>query len=56
MDVVRAIHNPTPESSGGVDQYLYETKGDDWIRQQYPNINFITNGTVHRSQLGNRPN
>ena len=46
MDVVRAIFNPTPGSSSGVSQSDYEKKGDAWIRQQYPNINFITNGSI----------
>lgn len=46
MDVVRAIYNPTPGSSSGVSQSDYESKGDKWIRQHYPNINYITKGTV----------
>jgi peptidyl-prolyl cis-trans isomerase A (cyclophilin A) len=46
MNVVRAIYNPTPGSSSGVSQSDYESKGDDWIRQQYPQINFIKNASV----------
>ena len=46
MDVVRAIYNPTPGSSSGVSQYDYTSKGDDWIRKQYPKINFITEASV----------
>lgn len=46
MDAVRAITNPTPGKSGGVDQDLYTKNGDAWIRKAYPGINFITNATV----------
>ena len=41
LDVVRAIINPTPSSSGGVDQHAYETQGNAWIKAAYPNINSI---------------
>ena len=50
MDVVDAIYNPTPGQSGGVSQSDYETKGDDWIRKTYPQINFITNSSLGRSR------
>ena len=50
MDVVSAIYNPTPGQSGGVSQSDYETKGDDWIRKTYPQINFITNSSLGRSR------
>ena len=46
MDVVRAIYNPTPGSSSGVSQSDYMSKGDDWIRKEYPQINFITNASA----------
>eukprot|EP00756_Hemistasia_phaeocysticola_P002421 Hpha_TRINITY_DN11669_c1_g1::TRINITY_DN11669_c1_g1_i1::g.49237::m.49237 len=46
MDVAKAIFNPTPQSSGGVDQGEYESKGSDWIKQAYPGINFITKATI----------
>jgi len=49
MDVVRAIYNPTPGSSGGVSQSDYMSKGDAWIQQHYPKINFITKSTVGSS-------
>ena len=45
-----AIYNPTPGQSGGVSQSDYETKGDDWIRKTYPQINFITNSSLGRSR------
>ena len=50
MDVVGAIYNPTPGQSGGVSQSDYETKGDDWIRKTYPQINFITNSSLGRNR------
>ena len=46
MDVVSRIFNPTPNSSSGVDQGMYETKGNAWIRRKYPQINFITKAEV----------
>lgn len=46
LDVVRAITNPTPSSSGGVDQHAYETQGNAWIKAAYPNINSIRNMTM----------
>ena len=48
MDVAVAVFNPTPGSSDGVDQNKYETEGNDWIRKQYPDINFITQATVRQ--------
>ncbi len=46
LDIVKAVFNPTPNSSSGVSQYEYETLGDEWIRKAYPGINFITRATV----------
>ena len=50
------VFDPTPGSSGGVDQQSYETKGDTWIHEQYPEINFITTATTTAQQgsLGTR--
>ena len=48
-DVAEAIFNPTPGSSDGVDQDQYMTKGNPWIEEQYPGINFIRNATVRSS-------
>ena len=45
-EVAEAAHNPTPGSSRGVNQTAYWTEGNDWIRQQYPDINFILVATV----------
>ncbi len=42
MATARAIFNPTPGSSDGVDQDQYATQGDAWIKTNYPGINFIT--------------
>eukprot|EP01061_Rhynchopus_euleeides_P014548 TRINITY_DN25184_c2_g1_i1.p1 TRINITY_DN25184_c2_g1~~TRINITY_DN25184_c2_g1_i1.p1 ORF type:complete len:217 (+),score=92.30 TRINITY_DN25184_c2_g1_i1:67-651(+) len=46
MDVAQAIFNPTPDSSGGIDQDQYMTRGNDWLRQNYPKANFITTATI----------
>jgi cyclophilin family peptidyl-prolyl cis-trans isomerase len=40
------VHDPTPGDSNGVDQEAYSTKGDTWIREEYPEINFITKATI----------
>ena len=55
MDVASAVFNPTPGSSGGVDQNEYENKGNTWIRQAYPKINFIVEATVRTTKtIGQR--
>ncbi|CAF1125057.1 unnamed protein product [Rotaria sp. Silwood1] len=41
FDTALAIFNPTPGSSDGVDQEQYATKGNKWIIDNYPQINFI---------------
>ena len=46
------VYNPTPGSSNGVDQQQYEAKGDAWIREQYPKINFIKTATATAAQHG----
>jgi peptidyl-prolyl cis-trans isomerase A (cyclophilin A) len=46
METLVAIHNPTPGSSGGVDQEQYTSKGNDWIRKAYPKVNFLTKATT----------
>jgi len=46
MDVATAVFNPTPGDQGGVDQGMYMTKGDPWIKAQYPSINSITKATM----------
>ena len=45
-DVVTRIHNPTPGHTDGVSQQRYEQRGDSWVRQQYPGINFVVGATV----------
>jgi peptidyl-prolyl cis-trans isomerase A (cyclophilin A) len=49
-ETAELVHNPTPGDSNGVDQEQYEFLGNDWIRQQYPVINFIQTGSVSTSQ------
>ena len=40
------VRDPTPGDSGGVNQEEYETKGNTWLRQHYPEINFIKTATA----------
>jgi len=46
MDVLEKLNNPTPGSSGGVDQGSYEQQGQEWIKKEYPKINSILSGKV----------
>ena len=46
LDVAKAVFNPTPGNPNGVDQQQYTSKGNTWIKQEYPTINFITNATI----------
>jgi peptidyl-prolyl cis-trans isomerase A (cyclophilin A) len=47
MDVLgEAVTNPTPGQSGGADQQQYEQKGNEWILQQYPDIDLVLTATV----------
>ncbi|CAF2134844.1 unnamed protein product [Rotaria magnacalcarata] len=41
FDTAETIFNPTPGSSDGVDQEQYSKKGNKWIIDNYPQINFI---------------
>ncbi|CAF2588115.1 unnamed protein product [Rotaria sp. Silwood2] len=41
FDTALAIFNPTPGSTDGVDQDQYAEKGNKWIIDNYPQINFI---------------
>merc|ERR1711892_797336 len=50
LEIAEAAHNPTPGDSNGVDQEQYEFLGNDWIRQQYPVINFILASTAEERQ------
>ena len=50
LEVAAAAHNPTPGDSGGVDQDMYEDRGNQWIREQYPGINFILAASVMDTQ------
>ena len=40
------VHDPTPGDTNGVNQQEYATKGNAWIRQKYPEINFIKKATI----------
>jgi len=46
LDVLKKVHNPTPGQSGGADQGSYESKGQAWIKKEYPTINSIIGVTV----------
>ena len=46
FSVAMKIFNPTPNSSNGVSQDLYEKNGNEWIKKNYPGINFITKATI----------
>lgn len=42
FETALAIVNPTPDNSNGVNQEMYELKGNEWILQKYPTISVIT--------------
>merc|ERR1712032_390754 len=46
LDVAEEVFNPTPGDSNGVDQDSYEKRGNNWIRENYPGINFILSASV----------
>jgi peptidyl-prolyl cis-trans isomerase A (cyclophilin A) len=46
MDILEKIYNPTPSSSGGVDQGEYESRGQSWIKKAYPKVNSITKVSI----------
>lgn len=46
LAVARAIFNPTPNNTGGVDQGAYAAKGNDWIKRTYPGVDFIVAAAV----------
>ena len=51
LDVAVNVHNPTPGDSNGVDQGDYEKKGNSWIEEKYPGINFINRAVIHDNQV-----
>jgi peptidyl-prolyl cis-trans isomerase A (cyclophilin A) len=46
FDTALALVNPTPGNSNGVNQEMYEHKGNEWILNKYPEISLITCTTV----------
>jgi peptidyl-prolyl cis-trans isomerase A (cyclophilin A) len=47
LDTLASIVDPTPNSGGdGVDQEMYEQKGNVWILSEYPKIDLIESTTV----------
>lgn len=43
MSTVLAIVNPTPGDSSGVNQDHYTNKGNQWILEEYPDVDLIKN-------------
>ena len=50
LETAEECFNPTPGDSGGVSQNMYEYLHNEWIRAEYPGINFILGGSVHERQ------
>ena len=46
LEVLRACKNPTPDDKSGIDQQEYETKGNDWLLEEYPEVNTITRAYI----------
>lgn len=46
LAVARAIFNPTPNNTGGIDQGKYAADGNGWINRTYPGVNFIVAAAV----------
>jgi peptidyl-prolyl cis-trans isomerase A (cyclophilin A) len=46
MDIVAKIFNPTPGKKDGVGQSEYTNRGNFWLKQMYPETNFITKTTI----------
>eukprot|EP00760_Papus_ankaliazontas_P008965 PhM_4_TR13950/c2_g4_i1/m.32210 len=50
MDVAKAAMNPTPTSSHGIDQWNYKSKGNAWIKKEFPHVNFVKDVTIEKVQ------
>lgn len=46
LATARAVFNPTPNNTGGIDQGKYASDGNAWIRKTYPGVNFILGAAV----------
>jgi len=46
LEVAETAFNPTPGIRLGIDQDSYEAKGNGWIRENYPGVNFILSGFI----------
>ena len=44
------IDDPTPGDSNGIDQDQYATKGNKWLKKEYPKANFILSATIKSIQ------
>ena len=50
LDIVTNIDDPTPGDSNGIDQDQYATKGNKWLKKEYPKANFILSATIKSIQ------
>ena len=50
LDIVTDIDDPTPGDSNGIDQDQYATKGNKWLKKEYPKANFILSATIKSIQ------
>mmetsp|Transcript_19443 Transcript_19443/g.36240 ORF Transcript_19443/g.36240 Transcript_19443/m.36240 type:complete len:303 (+) Transcript_19443:98-1006(+) len=41
FDTLVEVYNPTPYNSGGIDQGMYESGGNDWVLSRYPDVTLI---------------
>merc|ERR1712215_305568 len=51
LETAEAVHNPTPGDDNGVEQDMYEHLGNEWIREEYPGINFVQGGSIYQGDL-----
>eukprot|EP01060_Flectonema_neradi_P014306 TRINITY_DN21003_c0_g1_i1.p1 TRINITY_DN21003_c0_g1~~TRINITY_DN21003_c0_g1_i1.p1 ORF type:complete len:179 (+),score=37.96 TRINITY_DN21003_c0_g1_i1:111-647(+) len=46
LEILRACTNPTPDDKSGIDQQDYETKGNEWLLDEHPEVNMITRAYI----------
>eukprot|EP00756_Hemistasia_phaeocysticola_P054171 Hpha_TRINITY_DN30106_c0_g1::TRINITY_DN30106_c0_g1_i1::g.110700::m.110700 len=46
LDTLTQLKNPTPDDKGGVDQAEYEAGGNEWLRQEYPEVSMLTRAYI----------
>ncbi|KAJ9448590.1 Peptidyl-prolyl cis-trans isomerase [Diplonema papillatum] len=45
---LQKVKNPTPDDKSGIEQGDYEQKGNDWLLQEYPEVNMITRAYIKK--------